>query len=245
MKSIIMKRLLFSVVLFMATKASFAQDAAKKKIDLSNRPSDHVVVQLSSDRWLNAPDSIDNKRKGSSRGANVYFMLDKPFKSNPKLSIAFGLGFSTSHIFFDKLRANIEGNTPVLSFESLDSSSRYKKYKVSTSYLELPLELRYSSNPEKANKSFKIAVGLKIATLLNAHTKGKELQSSDGSKLNDVVEKINSKSYFNTTRVAATARVGYGNFSIFGSYNLNPSLFKDNTTAPMKLLQVGLTLSGL
>ena len=95
--------------------------AAKKKIDLSNRPSDHIVVQLSSDRWLNAPDSIDNKRKGSSRGANIYFMLDKPFKSNPKLSSAFGLGFSTSHIFFDKLRANIEGNTPVISFESLDS----------------------------------------------------------------------------------------------------------------------------
>ena len=155
-----MKRLLFSVVLFMTTMESFAQDAAKKKIDLSNRPSDHIIVQLSSDRWLNAPDSIDNKRKGSSRGANVYFMLDKPFKTNPKLSIAFGLGFSTSHIFFDNLRANIEGNTPVLGFESLDTSSRYKKYKVSTSYLELPLELRYSSNPEKASKSFKIAVAI-------------------------------------------------------------------------------------
>lgn len=240
-----MKHVIFSLGFFLSTFLSFGQEAAKKKIDLSNRPSDHIIVQVSSDRWLNAPDSIDEKRKGSSRGANIYFMLDKPFKSNPKFSIAFGLGFSTSHIFLDKLRVNIDGNTPVLNFQSLDNSSRFKKYKVSTTYLELPLELRYTSNPEKANKSLKVALGLKIATLLNAHTKGKELQDETGSKINDVIEKINSKSYFNTTRVAATARIGYGNFSLFGSYNLNSSLFKDNTTAPMKLLQVGLTLSGL
>ena len=244
-KYMIMKRLLFSAVLLLATFTGFTQETGNKKIDLSARPSDHIMVQVSSDRWLNAPDSIDEKRKGSSRGANIYLMLDKPFKSNPKLSVAFGLGISTSHVFFDKLKANIDGNTPVLNFESLDSSSRYKKYKVSTSYLELPLELRYTSNPEKANKSFKMAVGLKVATLVNAHTKGKELQNSTGTKINDVVEKINSKSYFNTTRIAATARVGIGNFSIFGAYNLSSSLFKDNTTAPMKLLQVGLTLSGL
>ncbi len=116
-----MKRILFSVVLFLTTVATFGQDAAKKKIDLSNRSSDHIVVQLSSDRWLNAPDSIDNRRKGSSRGANVYFMLDKPFKSNPKLSVAFGLGFSTSHIFFNNLKANTEGNTPEHRNESLDT----------------------------------------------------------------------------------------------------------------------------
>jgi hypothetical protein len=172
-------------------------------------------------------------------------MLDKPFKSNPKMSVAFGLGISTSHLFLNKLRAAIDGNTPLLHFESLDSASRYKKYKVSTAYLELPIELRYTSQPEKNGKSFKMALGLKVGTLINAHTKGKELQNASGTKLNDVIEKINSKSYFNTTRIAATARVGYGNFSVFGSYNISSSIFKDNTTAPIKLLQVGLTLSGL
>jgi hypothetical protein len=240
-----MKYYLFSAVCVLLSLGCFSQNESKKKIDLSARPSDHIMIQASSDTWLNTPDSIASKTKGTSRGANVYFMLDKPFKSSPKMSVAFGLGISTSHLFLDKLRAAIDGNTPLLNFESLDSSSRYKKYKVSTSYLELPIELRYSSQPEKNGKSFKMALGLKVGTLINAHTKGKELQNASGTKINDVVEKINSKSYFNTTRIAATARVGYGSFSLFASYNINASIFKNNTTAPIKLLQVGLTLSGL
>ena len=223
----------------------FSQKSSKKKIDLSARPSDHIMLQLSSDRWLDAPDSVASRTKGSSRGANIYFMMDKPFKSNAKMSVAFGLGISTSHLFLNKLRAAIDGNTPTLYFESLDNTSRYKKYKVSTSYLELPIELRYSSQPGKNDKSFKIALGLKVGALINAHTKGKELLNASGSKISEVIEKVNSKSYFNTTRIAATARVGYGNFSVFGSYNISSSIFKDNTTAPIKLLQVGLTLSGL
>ena len=42
----------------------------------------------------------------------------------------------------------------------------------------------------------------------------------------------------------ATARIGYGNFSLFGAYNLN-IMFKDKVAANMKLLQLGLTISGL
>ena len=236
-----MKKTFLSAFLFCVSLFSFAQ----KKIDLSSRPSDHLLIQLSSDRWLNAPDSISSKRKGSSRGANVYFMLDKPFKTNPKFSVAFGLGISTSHLFFKKLNAEIDGNTETLKFKNLDTLESFKKYKVSTSYLELPVELRFTSRPDKNNKSFKMALGIKVGTLINAHTKGKQLLSASGNKLNDVVEKINSKSYFNSTRISTTARVGIGNFSLFGTYTINSSIFKDNTTAPMNLLQTGITLSGL
>ena len=106
------------------------------------------------------------------------------------------------------------------------------------------MELRYCSKPDKPNNSVKAAIGIKVGTLINAHTKGKNLTDASGKTVNGYVSKLSSKSYFNGTRLSATARVGYGNFSLFGSYSIT-SAFKDNVAADMKVLQVGLTISGL
>jgi hypothetical protein len=229
-----MKKTFKLIILSLITLNSFSQSKPiKNKVDLSNRPSDHLVLQLSSDSWMGAPDSISSLKKSSSRGLNFYVMLDKPFKSNPKFSVAFGLGFGTSHIFFKDMSVGITGTKSTLAFNNLSAAPQYSRYKLSTSYVEIPVELRFFSNPEKINKSLKIALGAKAGLLLNAHTKTKS----------DFVEKQSSKSYFNNSRLAATARIGYGYFSLFGSYNLT-SIFKENVAENMRLLQVGLSLSG-
>jgi len=171
-------------------------------------------------------------------------MINKPFQSNAHLSAAFGLGIGTSHHFFNRMNADITGITPKLRFNSLDTLPRFSKYKISTSYLELPIEIRYFSKPENPNKSVKIAIGVKVGTLLDAHSKGKTLVNGAGTKLKDYTEKLSSKSYFNSTRLAATARFGYANFTVFGSYNIT-QVFKDKVAANMSLLQVGMTFSGL
>lgn len=217
----------------------------KAKVNVINKTAaDHFMLQLADNFWAGAPDSIKNRLKGLNRSANVYLMLNKPFRGNDKLAIGIGLGIGTSNMYFEKTNIDIAGTTPTLVFMNADSSNRYKKYKFSTAYLEIPLELRYSSKPDQPNKSVKIAIGLKGGTLLNAKIKGKNLENKNGTLLNDLTEKVASKSYMNKTRVAATARVGYGIFSLFGSYNLTP-VFKNNVTADIKLLQVGLTISGL
>lgn len=214
------------------------------KLNSPAKANDHFMVQFSSDNWLDAPDSIQSKTKSISRGVNVYVMYDKSFKENPKFSIAFGIGIGTSNIYFDKMTVNINGSTPQLSFNNLDTSFRFNKFKVSTAYAEIPLEFRYFSNPNNPNKSFKVALGAKIGTLINAHTKGKTLLNASGTTINQFTQKVTAKGYFNTTRIAATARVGYGNFSVFGSYNLT-TMFKDNVAANIKLLQLGICFSGL
>ena len=70
------------------------------KVDLSSRAADHIMIQYGSDTWLNRPDSV-RIGNGFSRHFNMYFMLDKPFKSNGRFSVAFGLGIGSSHIFFN------------------------------------------------------------------------------------------------------------------------------------------------
>ncbi len=217
----------------------------KKTYNLANRAADHIVIQLSSDRLLGLPDSISANVKGLSRGLNIYAMLDKPFRSNPKLSIAFGAGIGSSNIYFKRMFVDIASTSSTLPFINQDTTANYKKFKLSTSFLEIPLEFRFSSNPENPNKSTKFAIGIKGGTMLNAHTKAKELRSAAGATVNGATWKQNSKSYFNTTRIAATARVGYGIFSLFGAYTLTP-MFKDGVAAPdAKTLQIGLQISGL
>lgn len=236
----IMRKLLV-LLLCTTTTVAFSQ---KKKFDLSERAGDHLMFQISHDSWMGTPDSIDSHIDGFSRGANVYIMLDKPFKGNPRFSFGFGLGVSTSHIFFEKMEIDIEGTNPVLQFRDVNGQNHFKKYKLATAYLELPVEFRYTANPAKPNKTIKAAIGAKVGTMLNAHTKGKNLRNASGTSISAFTQKNSTKAYFNSTRITGTARAGYGNFSLFAAYSFSP-VFKDGVAADINLLQVGLTLSGL
>ncbi len=238
-----MKKLLFIVFALVTAFTTTAQDK-KKNSGFMTRTGDHLMLQLTSDHWTGVPDSIKSRMKGLARGANVYVMLDQRFKGSPQWSVAFGLGVGTSNIYFKNMVVDIKGKTNTLAFKNVDSVDHFKKYKLTTAFLEVPLELRFTMDPENESKSIKAAIGVKVGTLLNVHTKGKILLDKNGTTVNSYTAKESTKSYFNTTRLAATARIGYGNFSLFGSYQFN-NIFKDGVAADMKLFQVGLNLSGL
>ena len=214
------------------------------KIDLSSRPADHLMIQFGSDAWLNRPDSV--RTTGFSRHFNVYFMLDKPFKTNPKLSLAFGVGIGSSNIFFNNTKVDIKSIANRLPFTRVDSVDHFKKFKVTTIYAEIPVELRYYSNPENPGKSWKAAVGIKVGTLLKSYTKGKDLVNKAGNSIygTGYIVKESNKRFFNGTMLAATARIGYGMFSLDAGYQIN-GVLKDGVGPSMNKLSIGLTISGL
>jgi len=245
-QELLMKKILLVLVAAVSVLSAAAQTDTKKKnrADVISRAGDHLMLQLSSDHWIGTADSVDRHMKGFARGLNAYVMLDKVFKGAPQFSVAFGLGVSTSNIYFKNMSIDLKSKTATLPFNNLDSFNRFKKYKLTTAYLEIPVELRFTFKPEREDRSMKAAIGFKVGTMLNAHTKGKNLQDASGRQINSYTMKENSRSFFNSTRLAATARVGYGNFSLFGSYQVN-NMFKDGVASDTRLLQVGLTLSGL
>jgi hypothetical protein len=245
-----MKKFAFVVISCMFFSYAFSQDtlitttANTKTIKLKSRPGDHFMIQLSSDHWTGMPADVSNHQQGFSKGFNAYFMLDKPFRSSPKYSIGIGLGISTSNMVFKKMDVDLKSSTTLIPFTAVDSTDHFKKYKLATGYLEIPLEFRFTSKPLAPNKSFKAALGFKAGTLINAHTKGKNLYDKNNNLVNSYTEKENSKRFINGTRFTATARIGYGILSLFGTYQLN-NVLKDGAGPDMKLYQVGITLSGL
>lgn len=227
------------------TTAKRARPAKKdwSKVNM-NRSNDHFLIQIGKDSWSGAPDSIEPKTL--SRSFAVYLMMDFPFKTNPHLSVALGLGVSSSNMYFKDTYIDISGKngSRTMQFQDVKDTTHFKKFKLQTSFLEIPIEFRYSSNPENPNKSWKGAIGAKIGTMLSAHTKGKNLLNSAGNTVNGFTQKEKSKTYFNKTRFAVTGRVGYGALSLFTAWQVN-AYIKEGEGPDVRPYTIGLTISGL
>lgn len=212
------------------------------QVQLKNRSADHFMFQIGVDNWAGAPDSL--RFKGLSRAFNAYFMFDFPFKTDPRWSVGLGAGVSTSGMFFDKMFVDVKAGGNTLPFRNQADTNHFKKFKLATTHLEAPIELRFALNPENMDKSWKFAIGAKVGTMLNAHTKGKTLQNRNGQTLNAYTQKETNRRFFNGTRLAGTLRVGYGNLSLFGAYSVT-TLIKEGFGAEIRPYTIGITFSGL
>jgi hypothetical protein len=198
---------------------------------------DFVMLQFTWNNWAKKPDSI--KAKTFGYGFNGYLCYDFPIKKT-HLSFAAGLGVSTSVTYLDKQVMSFADTGAYGSqVHFLNDPLPYKRYKFVTTYLQAPFELRYFANNLNRNKGFKAALGLQVGTLLGAHTKA--VTAVNGT---NIAYKDNTKRYVSPWNFAATARVGWGNFSLFGSYNLT-NVFKENAGPEITPVAVGLCLTGL
>ena len=233
----------FSLLLAYSSFAQLENNPLKtkkdwKKVDLSQRPSDHLLVQFGYNGWAKTPDSINTG--GFSRTFNMYLLFDFPFKSNPRLSVAIGGGIGTDNMFFDNTKIDLK-QIPGVVF-SRDSVTTYKKYKLATGYFEIPLELRFSSNPENMNRGFKVALGAKVGMNYDAHTKAKIDRDANG--LGGYIQKEKDLKHFKSPRLAGTFRAGWGNISAFATYSFN-EFFKSGQGPDVRPWTVGLCFSGL
>ena len=216
------------------------------KVSLANRANDHFLIQFGYDGWGGIPDTITTQ--WYSRHFNAYVMYDMPFKSNPRLSFAGGIGVGTSSMFFDKMSFDLagkSGNNSIL-ITNVSAANHFKKYKIATTWLEVPLELRWVSNPLESGKSFKFAIGTKVGTMVDNHTKGKDYQDKDGNSLYGPKYKAKEKSrrYMNSLRIAPTVRIGWGPITLYGAYQVTP-FFKDGEGPDVRPYSIGLSLGGL
>ena len=240
-----MRRVLALLVfLLIPSSLLLAQDATDKMNGNATPPPivkpsrDFVMIDLTYNNWIKKPDTVKTKTIGY--GFNAYLCYDFPIKKT-KLSFAAGLGISASVTYLNQqVIANTDTITALASqAHFLADTFHYKRYKFVTAYLTAPFELRYFNNKLNRNKGFKAAIGMQIGTLLGAHTKG--VTSKGGINVKD---KIDTKRYVSPWNFAATARVGWGNFSLFGSYNLT-TVFKENAGPPITPMSVGICITGL
>lgn len=216
---------------------ALAQDAENddnKRSEISKPSRDFLMIQFAYSGWQNAPDSI--KTKGFGRAFNAYLCYDFPIK-NSHFSFAGGVGVAADNIYLDDQEIVLTDADTAAQARFIPESKAYKRYKVTTTFLEAPFELRFFGNKVNRNKGFKAAVGLRVGTLIGAHTKGKEDQTK-------IAFKTNTRNFLETWRFSGTLRLGYGNFTVLGTYNLT-NLYKENQGPPLTPYSIGICITGL
>lgn len=236
--------LLFLFALLAFSVSAFAQgEKAKSKLKGSK---DRLIIELAHDNWLEKPTDI--KLKWYNRGINFYLMYDVPVIDD-NVSIAPGAGLSCSNYYHNgyfTLDAN--DNTlllplPAKVFNGTDSVSVSKKRnKLSTTFLDAALELRFRTNPNKANKRVKFAVGARAGYRVDAHTKyrGDDLAGSE----REVFIKTKLIPNLNRFRYGVTGRIGYANVNLFGYYSLS-KMFEKDKGPDITPFQVGISFNSL
>jgi hypothetical protein len=209
------------------------------------KSQDHIMIELGYDNWVGSTDSMNIS--GFNHSENVYLMYAWPFKSDGRLSFAAGVGLGSSNIYFahqEVIVASLTNQT--LAFPNEEGEQHYKKYKLTTTYLEFPTELRFALDPEHMDHSWKFAVGAKFGLMLSAYTKGKDLLNAQGQVQGggDFTVKYSSKQFFSAAEVTPTIRVSKGVIGFFAQIHVN-SLIKASAGPPIFPVSGGIVLSGL
>jgi hypothetical protein len=220
---------LFSAISFTAISQT---TETKKTVARPDIPGT-FTLELGLNRGLNAPDNFDIGLWGS-RTINIYYQYEiRILKSN--FSFVPGIGLSLERF---KLRDNdllsfpkedsIYTN-PVVTFDRVElvdpvthQFPGLKKSQIVTNYVEVPLELRYTLNPDDPARSFKISIGGRVGYLYDTFNKLKYRQNGETKQLKD---KQNMN--INQFRYGVFAKLGFGSFSLFTYYNLSP-MFQDD-----------------
>ena len=224
-----------------------APPPAKKdwsKVVLNRRANDHFMFELGYNNWAGATDTIHIK--GFNRTVNVYFMFDLPFKTDPRFSVGAGLGLGVYNTFFNKQELKMMAlNTDNLAFTNEQDQNHYKKNKLVTTYLQIPIELRYALDPENTNSSWKFALGVKVGLLMSAYYKGKTWQNDVNQTIGNYTVKESSKQFFNTPQLVGTARINKGVVGLFGEFQATSLLKAAGSNPSVYPFSFGIVLSGL
>ncbi len=240
------KKFSFFVLFTALSIAAIGQVDTKPTEKKKGRPN--IPGTFAIDLGLNFPteEKSFNTNPFGSRTLNIYYYYDYQI-GNSNFSVHPGIGFGLERYKFNNDKtlgyvtgANTDSLSMVLVSAVLPTASSLKKSSLITNYIDVPLEVRFSSNPDDPGRSFKISLGFKFGVLYDSFTKIKYREDGETKKLKD---KQNYE--LNPIRYGALFRVGAGNFSVYANYTLSP-LFKDGKGpdgAEINNFTVGLTLA--
>jgi hypothetical protein len=224
------------------TAAAQTTPATERKGTKPNIPGT-FLLELGINSALDAPSRFDLALWGS-RTVNVYYQYEvRILKSS--FSFVPGIGLSLERFKFkngatfaydeDSLKLLLPAETVMTGL---------KKSQLVTNYLDIPLEFRFTSNPDDPARSFKAAVGGRIGYMYDSFAKLKYKADGETRQLKDKQEWN-----LNRIRYGVYTKIGIGNFALFGYYNLTP-LFKEgegpgekNVVTDFQTVTVGISLS--
>ena len=210
-------------------------DKKEKKLKLKSELLLGTNGYLSSINSIALPEEFSNMRVNYSRSRGLtYNLMLKGFATkNKRLYISPGIGLSrNNYVFENPIRIQNQNDSTVFA---LDTITNFKKYRLSNTYVQLPL-----------------VVGIRIGDL-KKRTLGIQLGIIGGYKINSKVinhYENNGTSYkskefnsfnLNPFQLSSVVRLSLGKIGLYASYSLT-SLFIENSAPPVYPISLGFIL---
>ena len=190
---------------------------------------DQFYIGFTYNFLLNNPDGIS--QRNLSYGLQTGFIKDIPLNKGRTTALGIGLGYGV-YSYYSNLQATETGTS--FEYAELEDENAFKRNKIETHMVELPLEFRWRSSNALSYKFWRVYTGLKLGYVIGGRSK----YVSDEEKI----------SFYNTDirqfQYGLTFSFGYNTFNLHAYYALN-SLFNDGvvfegTDIAMKPLRIGL-----
>lgn len=218
-----MKRILivlFSLIVF----HSFSQ-----VVDEKTKKDFTFGMDIFTDLWQDLPNTLQPKTLNP--GVNVFGAYNFMFGTSD-FSFSPGLGLSTHNLNSDSWMHNTADS---LYFEEIPNDIGYKRSKLTLTYLDIPMEIRFKSESE-----VRIAFGFKFGFLIKAQTKFKGDDYISGTT-DEVIIKKGKFDFVEKNRYGFTARIGYKWLNLWGYYQLS-TIFTDTKGPAMYPISIGITV---
>lgn len=231
-------KLLLSVFLFL-NLVVIAQEKELK--DITTYPNPTLIINWSYNSFTEIPAAMEVSPL--STGVDIY-ALKTLFGKDNFISMAMGAGISVQ---------NIKSNSYLVSAEYsyfivIPDDLKYRNSKLSTVFIDVPIELRLRSRPKPKDKAgivrkrnFKYALGFKMGYNIQRYVK----YEGEDYRAHNYGEKVKFKTYkiehVLPFRYGVYTRIGVGKFSLYGYYALSD--FFENKKGPrLRPFSIGISI---
>ena len=217
-------------ILFFVFTALHAQDTLQTQTANPKYLEDQFYAGITYNLVLEKPDNVS--QNNFSNGFLLGFIKDIPLNERRNMGFGIGLGYA-SNSYYTNLRAGEVANETI--YEVIDPSVSYKRNKIETHLVELPVEFRWRTSTVTSYKFWRVYGGIKLGYVFA--NVSKYIESGQKDKFsNPDIQKFQYGLYIS---------FGYNTWNFYANYQLHPILQKNVFTTSgeeikMKALKVGL-----
>lgn len=180
--------------------------------------------------YANASSLALNHLKSSN--VNLWFVQQRVKLIKNFASLQYGVGFEMFNFRFEK---NISFREDVAGKIKYDNVN-FSKNKLFVKYLTVPVKINFNLSPG-ASKPLHASIGMSAGYLLKA--RNKQISAERGK------EKYDGTFNLNNWRVATIGELGFGNFTLYGSYSHTNLFDEQQSMLQMTPIAIGIKLSDL
>lgn len=167
-----------------------------------------------------------------SSNVNLWFVQQRVKLIKHFASLQYGVGFEMFNFRFEKNISFREEVTGKIKYDNVN----FSKNKLFVKYLTVPVKINFNLNPG-ASKPLHASIGMSAGYLLKA--RNKQISAERGK------EKYDGTFNLNNWRVATIGELGFGNFTLYGSYSHTNLFDEQQSFLQLTPIAIGIKLSDL